>query len=682
MVIKKNGGIPTRKEILESLFSKISCIQKTSDGKVKINQGSEFGESNLILNETKLKLFYLEGQPGLDLLANIEAELSKLSSERRLMPSPEHLESTASARVLSTAGAFDKGESLSNINNLSIRRMSWAIQLKAVETIANNIPPQYWQEEREKFYKFTQNHILRFDRLFDHIDYLPRILSLAISAGDVSQVGTICNSAFNSINLLKSKTDKALIINGKEVILQNSDRIWHNLTKWIKELIQETIYRSNIQKELIDRITCLKVINSFIFKSKNLAKGYIINSADRLSASFLGIKKNTEHPQLEPLSSADINIKLLIFHVSRAEEYSFLKSHSDQEKIGIFYNLLKVRKPSFNDSPIPTENEICENSVLFKNISITSKQDGDIVNVGYKRNRKDKKIRLGICNILTTQKSWMAGANDNPDLSLERYHRIRRIVNEAISANPRPTYLIFPELSIPEEWLPTIATILLNSNINLIAGLDYKRNNKGEIYSDVALILMQENNQPFSAIQFRQRKSMPAPGEEKELLHLFGLNWYKTDDGSNKKTVPSPKKIYNHNDFYFGVLVCSELQNIAYRHHFQGKVDCMMVLSWNQDLESFTSLIDSASLDVHAYITLVNNRAYGDSRVRAPAKENYKRDICRLRGGENEHIVVVEIDVEILRKFQSRAKRWPSDDDPFKPVPEGFTISDERKKIP
>jgi hypothetical protein len=108
----------------------------------------------------------------------------------------------------------------------------------------------------------------------------------------------------------------------------------------------------------------------------------------------------------------------------------------------------------------------------------------------------------------------------------------------------------------------------------------------------------------------------------------------------------------------------------------------MMVLSWNQDLDTFSALVESASLDVHAHIALVNNRKYGDSRVRTPAKEPYKRDTCRLRGGENEHVLVVELDIAELRAFQSRAKRWPSKDDPYKPVPEGFSIASFRRTIP
>ena len=56
-----------------------------------------------------------------------------------------------------------------------------------------------------------------------------------------------------------------------------------------------------------------------------------------------------------------------------------------------------------------------------------------------------------------------------------------------------------------------------------------------------------------------------------------------------------------------------------------------MVLELEQDLEHFPSDRVPAALDVHAYTILVNNRKYGDSRVRSPAKASFLRDIARVR---------------------------------------------------
>lgn len=102
----------------------------------------------------------------------------------------------------------------------------------------------------------------------------------------------------------------------------------------------------------------------------------------------------------------------------------------------------------------------------------------------------------------------------------------------------------------------------------------------------------------------------------------------------------------------------------------------------NRYLETFASLIESAALDIHAYTILVNNRKYGDSRVRSPAKESFLRDIARLRGGDNDFVVAATLNIVALRAFQSRAKRWLEDGDQFKPTPEGYKLHKIRRRSP
>ena len=195
------------------------------------------------------------------------------------------------------------------------------------------------------------------------------------------------------------------------------------------------------------------------------------------------------------------------------------------------------------------------------------------------------------------------------------------------------------------------------------------------IHSSAAMVLEDDSLGFVSWIEIRQAKALAAPAEDHTLQHIYGKKWV---DFPNKTSKP----VYIHNGFSFGVLVCSELQNMSYRKEFQGAVDCVVVLSWNKDLETFSALVDSTALDVHSFIALTNNRRFGDSRVKSPAKISFERDICRLRGGLNEHLVVVKLDVSKLRSFQNRAKRWPSEHDEFKPVPEEYKVAPYRKVRP
>ena len=99
------------------------------------------------------------------------------------------------------------------------------------------------------------------------------------------------------------------------------------------------------------------------------------------------------------------------------------------------------------------------------------------------------------------------------------------------------------------------------------------------------------------------------------------------------------------------------------------------VLAWNKDIHGFSSIIESAAMDLHAYIIHANNNLYGDNRIRSPEKDEWRRDVVRLKGGEGVFCVVGKLDVMELRKFQ---QNWDPNDyyspNPkkgcrFKPIP-------------
>ena len=223
------------------------------------------------------------------------------------------------------------------------------------------------------------------------------------------------------------------------------------------------------------------------------------------------------------------------------------------------------------------------------------------------------------------------------------------------------------------------------AGISFIAGAEYGHRNRaydatGQPFQAVpfvtneAFMFLTDDRLGYpSWVVFRQQKAVPAIHEGEELRQKFGLNLHA------ESPMLAEKRVYRHAGFEFGLLICSELTDIQFRQKFRGNVDTLLVLSWNRDLESFASLVESAALDVHCFTVLVNNRKYGDSRVRAPFKESYLRDMVRVKGGLADYFVLAEIDYEPLRDFQSHAN---SKTKPFKPFPEGFVISDSRKVVP
>lgn len=733
LVLRDPGDLVMTKALLAYFAARTSCFpraDKVKKGDIFLSLPGGFqAKTKLLLQQSKQKVFFLQGQGGIDLLSNIESQIRSVSSERRLMPSPDRLESMASAKVLTAAGhASEEADTLRRADGLSVRRLGWSVQLRAVETLSRDLREDDWKPERKQFYEFAHSHILRPDKILDHLDYLPRLLSLAVALMDWADARRLIEATLAAITKLRaSSSSSAVKVNGFKA---KSDvaALWDGLLQTTRDLARDAILRSLRWSSSTGKMRQLGETALAVCEMVGLAKDVelIANQALELRESDWAKTAYKDHlrrnaTRQRPAIKEEHDLYNLYLHEPDLRDFlnKSLRAETDTGASRVHSRCKNADGDAIDPNPsllpylLPTRPYTSQEVSLFLpeecvfdgasnaparawaryvravrgvwvwgslvQTDAQSDESGDtkmprLARIG--STRSTPKVRLGISSLLTTDKSFTAAASGHADLSRSRYQRIERIVNQAIDAYPRPTHLLLPELSLPERWIDTVSRLLHDAGISLIAGLDYHRGKFPDIHSEAVLVLADDRLGFPSSVQIRQAKSLPAAGEEEILLRLFGLQWPVCLARSGQKPV------YNHGGFCFGVLVCSELQNIVHRQQFQGNVDCMMVLSWNQDLETFAALVESASLDVHAHVALVNNRRYGDSRVRSPAKKEYLRDTCRLRGGQNEHVVIVELDIANLRAFQSRAKRWPQEDDPFKPVPEGYTIAKFRRVTP
>jgi hypothetical protein len=285
-----------------------------------------------------------------------------------------------------------------------------------------------------------------------------------------------------------------------------------------------------------------------------------------------------------------------------------------------------------------------------------------------------KKYSIAVSSWKTRLDSWVSSVMCQPDPDVDRYARLCRLLDGVISQPHQSRYLILPELALPAHWFIRIARKLQGRGISLITGIEYLHATKSRVRNQVWASLSHEGLGFPSLMVYRQDKQRPALHEEQELHRLKGL---KLQPAGQWK--PDTPPIIQHGDFRFALLVCSELTNIGYRAALRGKVDALFVPEWNQDTETFNALVESAALDMHAYIIQCNDRQYGDSRIRAPFKDSWMRDVLRVKGGVTDYCVIGEIDVQALRRFQSSYRssgKW------FKPVPDGFEIDFNRRVLP
>jgi hypothetical protein len=733
LVLHDSGDIRSPAELWDFIIKRVPAFAREPNGNITLMLPEWGGGTRLTLQAAKQKTFFLSGRSGADLLDHIASQIREVSSERRTMPLPESIEKSQATRALAATDSADEADSLRRADGLTLRRLGWSVLLRAVNTLARDLRPQDWKLQRDDFYEFAHEHVIRADKVLEQIDHLPRLLSLAVSLGDWSPARRIYRETVAAIFQLEAATRSSQVrINGMEVSAVPF-KIWDDTRSQVQRFFREALIRaypaSSTPPQARAFLGLLKDVELTPKQLERVARQ--AREADWARTPYReylrtdAIGQPTEQPNEALLAQRYQHIDCLRQFLERTERatnqppphrvapqaaaaiddaaprsilpFLFPTRPYTPEEIALY-----LPNECVFDEPVAAAHAWANYTRAVRGVWVRGDLAGELepkpdagtdrdgrgdppasanLAVNYdrslpvivKRSAPDRAVRLALTSFEVTDESWERGAAGEPDLSPQRYWRLAHIVNAAIAAKPKPDYLLLPELSVPERWIDTIAGRLRASGISLIAGLDYAHHSNKRIDSSAVLVLTDDRLGYASSIQVRQRKSLPAPGEEEHLYASHGLSWTEGIDF---------KRVYQHNGLYFGILVCSELQNMQYRADFQGKVDCLIILSWNRDLESFSALVDAAALDVHAYVALVNNRRYGDSRLRRPAKQSFNRDVCRVRGGLNDQLVVVEISPGNLRRQQSRTKHWPRPTDAYKPAPEGFVISPERKCIP
>lgn len=277
LVMRDPGNISSMNDLMVFLKERLGENHLSEEGKKgrglwNISLGELYQKDSVIqLQAQKQKLFVLRGHAGIDLLDTIEKEIHELSSKYRLMPSPDRLEQTTAAQVLSAAESVGEGvDSLRRADNLTIRRLSWALQMRHVETLSHDLPKNAWKSQRADFYRFAHDHVLRPERLFDHFNHLPRLLGFAVELNEWAEAEAVFFSTFSSLEQLQKATNKQKIeINGSVCVAEDEDTVWDHLRKSFYNRFIDAVIRYYNPNNLIG------ASQGFI-KGKRFWKGYLM----------------------------------------------------------------------------------------------------------------------------------------------------------------------------------------------------------------------------------------------------------------------------------------------------------------------------------------------------------------------------------------------------------------------
>jgi hypothetical protein len=702
LVLRDNGQMRSARHVLRHLCRRIKPLQPNGNYS-ELTLTFPYSEGcHLVFQAKKQRIFLLSGEVGADLLDTIESQIDAVSSEWRLLPDLDALERSPASKILTASRRADKtADTLRKADQLSLKRLSFSIMLRQYDTLAHDLPPHEWKRERERFYRFAERHVLTPLRLLDLNDYLPRLLGLAVSCQDWSVAASFLQRISHTIERLR-----------KNVSVEPSagaDVQWEGYLQHLQIALREAVVRSfplnqehpaaaTAANSLLAAIVALNPLEKY--RPQNIVKlsrqmfwtdlgRFPFKSA---LLGYISLPECTLHPwQREPPQSqierarvirqflggaemAEIKLRPLLFPTRplSPREVTEYDSQSAWDLDRLRENVVALRgtwvKPAANTP------EAAEAITEFEG-SHPQPQKVLVVGHGYRK----RAPRIAITSFLTDEYSWAKAAEGIPELSAERYKRLVRLANAIVTSPHRAQYVVFPELSIPRRWLPGLAGLFMKARMSLITGVEYRRvppEPASHVINEAYLVLDDNRLGYQSWCVMRQQKGVPAHHERDELRGKFGLTL------AAPASKDDPKPIYRHFGHDFGVLICSELTDIRSRQEMRGEVDTLFVLSWNQDLESFGALVEAAVLDVHCYMVLVNNRKYGDSRVRTPSKQHWMRDLVRIKGGLDDYFVVTDLDIMSLRNFQSHHEPPLGEHAVFKPTPEGFKIAKRRRQTP
>lgn len=652
----------------------------------------------------KNKVFILDGEPGKALVDAIAHQIHERASEWRAMPRlPRSAEHVGTDLLAATQSDGEAADNLRKADALTMRRAGFAIKLRDFEAYERDLLPEAWAKHRHALSRAFVQHVLVLPQFFDLAVYLPRVIRLITACEDFADLGRVINAVEKLCKQVEDQCEvriKAWPEGGEkpdatEMINRWKTQLFTSIRESITAAFPPRLSKMGKQAWQDHMADCLlgddveTVLSwplSVKFFQARQARLFSFDLA-HMPFRFIGLPKELVDQRGIPAKKTVVKCTQATGWLLDTEVLTGTQLLS--QWIGfkeLSHGLLFATRP-FNlpelfilnrNAYAESEREAMRSVVL----AVRGFELGQKAPCFDKHNRvlqipdgtDLQKCTIAVSSWQTQMASWTASVMRMSDPDGDRYARLCRLLDGVI-AQPRDSrYLILPELALPAHWFIRIARKLQGRGISLITGIEYLHASKARVRNQVWAALSHDGLGFPSLMIYRQDKQRPALHEEQELQRLAGLEM-KPDMAWSKPPV------IQHGDFRFALLVCSELTNISYRADLRGKVDALFVPEWNPDTESFNALVESAALDMHAYIIQCNDRQYGDSRIRAPFKDSWKRDLLRVKGGVTDYCVIGEIDVQSLRQFQSSFR---SPEKPFKPVPDGFNSAMDcnRKVLP
>ena len=270
---------------------------------------------------------------------------------------------------------------------------------------------------------------------------------------------------------------------------------------------------------------------------------------------------------------------------------------------------------------------------------------------------KDPVLVLG--NLVVPDESWSSATKRDaqapqgrPVLTVDRLLGLNRVLGRAAYVarrrdelgNLRPTLLVLPELTVPRRWFRTVARhVVRGGGYGAVIGLEYRHIATPPTVLNQAFAVLPG---PFGSVAtWPWTKKRPARHEGDELKKL-GLSYPPVSSDP-----PPSRAVVQTTWGRFSTLICSELIETRRVSDLLGRAELVLCPAWNPDTSSYDHLIQSVGFQLHAIIAIANNGHYSDCRAWAPLTTRWRRDLCRLIERDVDDIVYCSVPLQSLRTF-------------------------------
>lgn len=289
-------------------------------------------------------------------------------------------------------------------------------------------------------------------------------------------------------------------------------------------------------------------------------------------------------------------------------------------------------------------------------------------------------LRVALGHVIVDESNIKSSYQRSANVSAKRRRKFDQLLNDVLrhgtrDSKARVDLLILPEVSVPHTWAAFITRWAREHQIGIICGLEHRIDRSGQAWNELlAALPYRAPNGTKACVPVRRLKRHYSPHE----TFVLENNHLSVAQNPSK----SEYQLFRWRGASFAVYNCYELASLEDRALFKARVDFLIASEYNPDVNYFSNIVESASRDLHCFVVQVNSADFGDSRVVNPSTtESQKNNPLRIKGGDNQTFLTMELPLAKLRTHQKLGYGLQKESKVFKPTPPDFSIVETQRRI-